>query len=579
MKVDCIRRRDFTAALGVSVAAASLPAVGGQPSAVGQRQPLSRPANQLEATYDLVVVGSGYGGAVMASRLAPGRRVCLLERGKEWLPSDFKTGLADTLAQFRSSERPLGLFDYRIGETVDVLSGSGLGGTSLINANVVIAPDRDVFARWPASIQTAYASGSMDVYEARVRAMLDTDAIAEDDLLRKNWFHRSSARVRQAAGARPRSLSLAVNLRRNAGQSNAQGVLQNPCTHCGDCVAGCRVGAKNSLDVNYLALARNAGAQIFSRIEVEWLDRLPNGHWRVHYLSRQDGQAPVRGQITAASVILAAGSLGSTQILLRSQAQGLPLSVALGTRFSTNGDLLGFGYNTEVQTNIMGFGTGAPTAGVPRVGPTITAAADYRGDAIVDRRFLIEEAAIPSALVDAMRLVLAPAAGVSLSFSATQRMARDAQGRRADGALNHSMVYLGIGHDSASGRVELNSQGNARVSWPGLLQEPFINRMRAEMMQHAQLFGGKFMDSPRTSPIFGGAVTTVHPLGGCPMADQIGDGVVNAMGQVFNPNGPAHTVYPGLRVMDGSIIPASVGANPLLTIAALAERAADYYAL
>ncbi len=74
-------------------------------------------------------------------------------------------------------------------------------------------------------------------------------------------------------------------------------------------------------------------------------------------------------------------------------------------------------------------------------------------------------------------------------------------------------------------------------------------------------------------------MTTVHPLGGCPMADQIGDGVVNAMGQVFNPNGPAHTVYPGLRVMDGSIIPSSIGANPLLTIAALAERAAEYYAL
>ncbi len=578
-KRSSTERRQFMAAMGGLVAGAALPAGTARAAALPARAPLGRPVSELAGPYDVVVIGSGYGGAVMAARLAPGRRLCVLERGKEWTPTDFASGLVDTLAQFRSSATPLGLFDYRIGSSVDVLSGNGVGGTSLINASVVLAPERDIFARWPQAIQGAYASGAMDVYEQRVRDMLGVDAVLENDALRKNWFHLSSAKARQRQGAlvTPRAAPIAVNLRRYANAPNAQGVWQAACTGCGDCVAGCKVGAKNSLDVNYLPLARSAGAQIFARIEVDWLERLADGRWNVHYLYRPDSGPAVAGQLVAASVIIAAGSLGSTQILLRSRGHGLPLSAALGTRFSTNGDLLGLAYNTSVQTNIMGFGTGTPPFGEQRAGPTITAVADYRSAAVaVDKRYLIEDAAIPGALVDALRIAMPLAAGATFDFAALQRIARDATSRRSDGALNHSMVYLGIGHDSASGKIELDSGGNARVAWPGLMQEPFVARVRAEMTAHAQAFGGKFADSPRTSPIFGGAMTTVHPLGGCPMADRIEDGVVNADGQVFNPGGG---VYTGLRVMDGAIAPASIGANPLLTIAALAERAAERYRL
>lgn len=577
METHNMERRHFMATLATLAAGACLP--GAAAAAPVPRTPLSRPAAQLRDTYDVVVIGSGYGGAVMAARLAPGRRLALLERGREWLPADFPAGLSGVLGEFRGSAKPLGLFDYRTGSTLDVLVGNGIGGTSLINANVVIAPDRDIFARWPFAIQQAYASGAMDQYEARVRAMLAVDAIEEGDALRKSWFHRTTAqaRWRQGAGNRTSALPLAVNLRRYPMQANAQGILQAACTHCGDCVTGCKVGAKNTLDVNYLPLARNAGAEIFARMEVEWLERLADGRWRVHYLSRPDAVTVVRGQIIAGSVILAAGSLGSTQILLRSRAQGLALSPALGTRFSANGDLLGMGYNTEVQTNVMGFGDNPPPRGEARVGPTITTAADYRSNATIAERFLIEEGAIPSALVDALRLALPPLAGIMPNFPATQRVSRDILGRRTDGALNHSMVYLGIGHDSAGGRVELDALGNARVVWPSLPQEPFVARLRAEMTQHAQNFGGKFLDSPRTSPIFGGAMTTVHPLGGCPMADRAEEGVVNADGQAFDPRGGSQALYSGLRIVDGSILPGSVGVNPLLTIAALAERAADRY--
>jgi cholesterol oxidase len=576
------QRRQVMAAMGSLAAAAALPAADARAVLAPARPPLSTPQAELAASYDVVVIGSGYGGAVMAARLAAGRRLCVLERGKEWTPADFTAGLAETLSQFRSAAKPLGLFDYRIGASVDVLSGNGVGGTSLINANVVLAPDRDIFGRWPHAIQAAYASGAMDTYEARVRAMLGVEAIADSDALRKNWFHVSSAKARKRQGAQvaPAPAPLAVNLRRYAGAPNAQGIWQAACTHCGDCVTGCRVGAKNSLDVNYLPLARSQGAQIFARIEVDWIERLTDGRWRVHYIYRADGTPALAGQLIATGVILAAGALGSTQILLRSRARGLALSPALGTRFSTNGDLLGVAYNTQVQTNIMGFGTGAPAFGQRRTGPTITTTADYRSAAVpVAQRYLIQDAAIPSALVDAMRATLPLAAGATLEFAALQRISRDVGARRSDGAVNHSMVYLGIGHDSASGKVALDAAGNARVVWPTLAQEPFVQRMRGEMKLHAETFGGKFADSPRASPVFGGVMTTVHPLGGCPMAERVEDGVVNADGQVFNPDGAAQAVYPGLHVADGAIAPASIGANPLLTIAALAERAAEHYRL
>jgi len=573
-------RRRFVAALGALGAAGILPAQAmSRPQAAAARTPLSRPAAQMQASYDVVVIGSGYGGAVMAARLAPGRRLAVLERGREWAPASFPGTLADALAQFRSSAQPLGLYDYRIGSTMDVFAGSGLGGTSLVNANVVVSADRDVFDAWPAAIRQDAASGALDAWEARVRAMLGADQVTESDALRKHWFHRSTTDARQRAGVGTRfaPLPIAVNLHRYAGLPNAQGVVQALCTHCGDCVTGCRVGAKNTLDVNYLPLARAGGAEIFAGVEVDWLEHRPDGRWNVHVIVRQDGAPAMHGTVDAGSVVLAAGALGSTQVLLRSRAMGLALSPALGTRFSSNGDLLGFGYDTAVQTNSAGFGLNAPPAGVQRVGPTITGMADYRANPVLAQRYLIEDGAVPRALVDAARLAMPVAAGPFGDFLASERLAKDLLAMRSDGALDHSMVYLGIGHDSASGRIQLDPFGNAQVVWPNVMQEPFVARLRAEMNAHAQAFGGRYVDYPRTSPIFGGALTTVHPLGGCPMADRVEDGVVNADGQVWDGRAGGSVALPNLRVVDGAILPGSVGVNPLLTIAAIAERAAERF--
>src|SRR5258706_14349660 len=120
---------------------------------------LSTPWEQRKAHYDVVVIGSGYGGSIAAARLAsaslnPKPSVCILERGREWQPGDFPESLGDGIAQTRSDLNPLGLYELLTHPEISVLKGSGLGGTSLINANVAIPPDREVFEQfnWPSAI-------------------------------------------------------------------------------------------------------------------------------------------------------------------------------------------------------------------------------------------------------------------------------------------------------------------------------------------------------------------------------------------------------------------------------------------
>ena len=120
---------------------------------------LTTPWNHRKSSYDFVVIGSGYGGTISAARLAsakltPARSICILERGKEWAPGSFPESSVDVLSATRSDANPLGLYELLNYPDISVIKGSGLGGTSLINANVAIIPDREMFEQfhWPASV-------------------------------------------------------------------------------------------------------------------------------------------------------------------------------------------------------------------------------------------------------------------------------------------------------------------------------------------------------------------------------------------------------------------------------------------
>lgn len=135
---------------------------------------LSNDPRNIKDRYGVIVVGSGYGGSITAAPLAAaGHAVCLLERGKEWIPGSFPDELGEVIKEIRTQRNPLGLYDYLVGDDQDVLVGNGLGGTSLINANVVIRPDTELFQseRWPQALREAAAKGELDPHMTRVIAM------------------------------------------------------------------------------------------------------------------------------------------------------------------------------------------------------------------------------------------------------------------------------------------------------------------------------------------------------------------------------------------------------------------------
>src|SRR5262245_34432668 len=128
---------------------------------------------QRKAKYDFIIIGSGYGGAIAAARIANAQKkpsVCLLERGREWEVGSFPDTQVAAAMEFRSDLNPLGLFELLPYQDISVVKGNGLGGTSLINANVAILPEREVFERagWPKSL----SYDQLQVYYERARQVL-----------------------------------------------------------------------------------------------------------------------------------------------------------------------------------------------------------------------------------------------------------------------------------------------------------------------------------------------------------------------------------------------------------------------
>ncbi len=548
---------------GVTAAGVEVPETGtGRLSLGPEALRAHRGSRPGRPDFDVLIIGSGYGGAVCAARLAarrrPGVKIGVLERGLEWAPGTFPNSLANFSPISRRSSwlreqlahNPLGLFGFYNQGDVTVVTGDGLGGGSLINCAVVIEAEEDVFRQpaWPVELRSKTV---LRPYYDRASRMLAPQRTPEDRFPPKLRAHLGTAAVLAKRGTWPADVAYAVPLAVTfADRTNAQGMRQHACVQCGDCSTGCNVGAKHSLDMNYLPLAWSGGALLFTRAEVERIERADD-RYRVHCVLRSGRLFDEdRDVLTARTVILAAGTVGTNEILLRSRdAGGLAVSDWLGKGFSANGNHVWFvdyqKSDAAVTTNSAGVGVAAGTPAAP-VGPTIQGIIDFRrADRPLARHVVIEDLAHPSAL----------ARGVaSLTL--------------AD--LNRAITLLACGHDTADGEIRLEHD-EASVRWPGYRTQACQAEMEVLLAQYATAYGG------RARPFAPGGPTTAHPLGGCRMAAAAAEGVVNHRGEVFDsaPGREGRAVQPGLYVADASIIPTALGNNPLLTITALAERIAE----
>jgi cholesterol oxidase len=515
---------------------------------------------------DVVVIGSGFGGAVAACRLAAaGRSVLVLERGRRWEPADYPRKPTDAWVwDVDEPERQNGWIDLRVLDQMWIAQGAGVGGGSLIYANVSIDAKPEVFWNgWPLEIN----GDVLKPYYERVGAMLKSRVLPDGQHTERLKLMQEAA---QAIGkqARFRKVELAVTFNdewsydlpnatddsHSRTWTNVHGRQQGTCVHCGNCDIGCQVRAKNTLDLNYLAAAEKSGAVIEPLCLVRYVSNLGGERWRVHFDRLRDGRR-VRETVDARRVILAAGSLGSTEILLRSrdEARTLPnLSPALGHGWSSNGDFLTPAVYESRRVS-------------PTVGPTITGAIDFLDGSEEGARYFVEDGGFPNVIAN---FVNARSAGRPSFERRFLRLIGRALGRDP---LQHVMPWFGQAIDAADGRLYLRSRWYApwrrelALDWNPDRSEAAVDGMIAMHRKLSEATGGKPL-VPATWTVLRNLVTP-HPLGGCNMARSPAAGVVNHLGEVFG--------HPGLYVMDGAIVPRAIGLNPSKTIAALAERAVE----
>jgi cholesterol oxidase len=543
---------------------------------------IATPIDRMSEEYDVVVVGSGYGGAINASRLArAGLKVCLLERGDERQPGDFAEGPLEAMREVqmdfanRRMGAPNALFDFHVNPDISVLVGCGLGGTSLINANVAIMPDERVWldTKWPDAIRADR--------ETRIAAGVDRAR----EMLRPISFpahleqpHKLQAMTRSAKYMNAPVFQPPITVSFEGGVNHV-GVEQQACNNCGNCVGGCNVGAKNTLLMNYLPDAHNHGAEIFTGCSVRRLER-KGKRWLVRFETSGSGMRKFGASsmfVGAETVILAAGSLGSTEILLRSREAGLSLSEKLGHSFTGNGDVLGFAYNADQP--IHGIGVGSHRQGGP--GPCITSLIDLRGTENLDDGMIIEEGVIPSTLAPMLASSLFMAArmlgkhGDATAQEFAQEKVREMKALIpgiSTGAVANTQTFLVMAHDDSCGKIALVDD-RVRIHWPDCGKQSIFERVNAELLRATEALGGTYIKNPTWTDRLGKNLVTVHPLGGCGMGETAEHGVVDDRGRVFAGTSGAQ-VHAGLYVSDGSVMPRSLGVNPFLTISALAERTA-----
>ncbi len=521
----------------------------------------------MKEIYDVVIIGSGFGGAVTACRLAQaGRSVCILERGRRWDKKDFPRTIGQVSKSFWD-DKNFGLLDYRVFKKIDVIQASGVGGGSLVYFNVHERARKEIFEQpeWAAGIKR----DTLDPFYDRAKEMLEAKPLTPPPG-NYDFPGRTKALLDGASklGRNPRLMDIAVYTGEPRNNPHS-GMPQEPCVYCGNCMLGCQVHAKNTLDLNYIPVAEKNGAEVYPLHRVVKIEPLNSGGYRVHFkhFHTENKDEFDEGSVCGRKVIVSAGSLGSTELLLqcRDKHKSLPdLSQMLGKRFSGNGDFLlagTFDVNRDVD---------------PGCGPSITAGFDCSTE---KNKIFLQDLGYPDPFLWYLESAL-PLPGrwhnikmflkiyvlriLGLSKASAYSVGMDKL--FSGGITTRYLPYLGMGTDAADGKMSL-SDGNIDIDWNHKRSLEMFREMESELERLSEKLDGNYKTSLLWMfPIK--KLLTAHPLGGCVMGEDAASGVVNEFGEVWN--------YPDLYVADASIIPTALAINPSATIAALSERIARH---
>lgn len=507
--------------------------------------------------WDAIVVGSGFGGSISALRIAQaGKSVLVLERGKRYGLGAFPRNPTDVDSLFfRPQKRATarGLYELRSFSGIAAVVASGVGGGSLVYANIHIRPDPVIFddVRWP----RGFNRKSLDPYYDRVASMLEVSPVPTTISLRKRDVFRDAAKT---LGREVFDPDEAV------AWTHAPGNGRSACKLCAECEFGCQFGSKHTLDHTYLAKAESYGASIRPDVMVSHVEPLAEGY-RVHAKNLATGES---ASFTGRRVVLSAGTLGTNEIMFRSrdEARTLPnVSKQLGVGHSGNGDFLGSLQNSSHDlepwqgpdvTSVMRFFDKLPgfTLAAPTFNRPVTEVLTSMGQS--NASFARPLGPLVWPRLDRILPWVFEKGLLSKPFKRP--------GPKA-GPPSRMTNLFAIGQDNAGGLAQWKC-GKLDIQWDYASENAdLVTRMQAAMREVAQAYGGTYAPLPTWDAFR--RIITVHPLGGCRLAESPENGVVSTSGEVFG--------HPGLFIADGSVIPTAIGFHPVMTISAVAERIAD----
>lgn len=522
------------------------------------------------AVFDFVIIGSGFGGSVSALRLSEkGYRVLVLERGKRYNAEDFpKTNWNLFKYLWLPAARCFGFMGLNFFDDILIMNGSGVGGGSLVYAATLLRPRRAFFeaeewrglADWEQELAPHY-----DTAERMLGVALNPRLWTADEHLRQ-----IAAELGQEHTFAPTAVGVYFGEEGKTAPDpyfGGEGPARAGCIHCGGCMVGCRHNAKNSLDKNYLYLAEKYGTEIRPEANVREIRPLcgaqPGGaRYEVVYERSTDWFFKRRRRVQARHVILSAGVLGTVNLLLkcRDELRTLPqLSPRLGQMVRSNSEAF-MGATARKDD------------------------ADYsQGVAITSHFWINDETSVEPVRYPRgssfIRSIAMPLVDLDGGFWARLwRMLADGVRHPADfltakvlpGWARRTTILMVM--QTVENRIHLKRGRSLFTLFrKGLVSrqdksQPIpavINAGRPVAERFARMVNGVSVSS--VNEVLFNTPTTAHILGGCGIGTDETTGVINTCHEVFN--------YPGLYVVDGSVIPANLGVNPSLTITALAERA------
>jgi len=525
--------------------------------------------------FDFVIVGSGFGGSVAALRLAEkGYQVAVMEMGKRWSPQTLPHSSWSLHRWFwRPALGLTGFFNIRYFRHVTILHGCAVGGGSITYATTSLRPPEKVWqtgswtglASWQAEMPRYYdlACRMLGVVENHILGPADhllKSAAAEIGV--EHTFYRTSVAIFQAPQGEPGGTTYPDPF------FGGEGPPRTTCIGCGGCMMGCRFGAKNTLDLNYLYLAEKRGAQIFAEtkvVDVRPLNGHPDGSAGYEVKTARSigwfGKKPRR--FTCRGIVFSASSLGTMDLLFDLKERGLlpRVSDRLGKHVRTNSESL-----LAVR--------------IPGIPNDLSKGVAIGSGIYVDEHTHIEAVRYPAGS-DTMSMLTTLLTGGTPGRERIVRLFRNL----AAALLRHTFKTLRVLQPFGWARENVvllcmqATEGDLEMCWRRPWFWPFrkslasrghkvatyIPRANEFAETFARLTGGTAMSM--IPEILFDVPGTAHCLGGCVIAGSPEHGVVDGQHRVFG--------YKNMYVCDGSVVGANLGVNPSLTITALAERAVD----